>query len=177
MVIAVRLAGNPMSLAAVLRRALAELDPDVPLSDVRTMSERVAESTARPRSSATLLSLFAGTALLLALVGIHGVIAYGVAQRTREMGIRVALGAGRRQVVRLVMRDGLGPVFTGIGLGVAGAYAGSRLLRGMLFEVGAGDAETYLAVTCAIVAVAVAATYWPARRATSVDPMVALRSD
>jgi putative ABC transport system permease protein len=177
MVIAVRLAGDPMPLAAVLRRVLAEIDPDVPLSDIRTMPERVAQSTARPRISATLLALFAGTALLLALVGIHGVIAYGVAQRTREMGIRVALGAGPRQVIRLVMYEGLAPVLAGVGLGLAGAYAGSRLLRNMLFEVGASDTGTYLVVTCAILSVAAAASYWPARRATRVDPMVALRTD
>jgi putative ABC transport system permease protein len=177
MVIAVRLAGDPMRLAAVLRRALAEIDPDVPLSDIRTMPERVAESTARPRISATLLALFAGTALLLALVGIHGVIAYGVAQRTREMGIRVALGAGPRQVIRLVMYEGLAPVLAGVVLGLAGAYAGSRLLQNMLFEVGASDTGTYLVVTSVILSVAVAASYWPARRATRVDPIVALRAD
>jgi putative ABC transport system permease protein len=177
MILTARVMGDPGQVVAVLRRTLTELDPQVPLSDVRTMRERVADATARPRASATLLGLFAGTALLLALVGVYGVIAYGVSQRTRELGIRVALGARPPEILRLVMKQGMAPVVVGIGLGLVCALAGSQVLRSMLFEVGPGDLLTYTLVTGAVLAAAMGASYWPARRATRIDPIVALRTD
>jgi predicted permease len=177
MILTARLSGDPMQVVTVLRRTLAELDPQVPLSNVRTMRERVAESTARPRASATLLAIFATTALLLALVGVYGVIAYGVNQRTRELGIRVALGARPREILRLVLGQGMVPVFAGLGVGLLCALAGSRVLRSMLFEVGPSDLLTYALATGSVLAAAIAAGFWPARRATRVDPIVALRSE
>ncbi|HEY7636014.1 MAG TPA: ABC transporter permease [Gemmatimonadales bacterium] len=177
MILTARVAGDPMRVVAVLRRTLAELDSQVPLSNVRTMRDRVAESAARPRASAGLLALFAATALLLALVGVYGVIAYGVTQRTRELGIRVALGARPREILRLVMRQGMAPVVAGISVGVICGLAGSRLLRSMLFQVEPTDLLTYIAVIGSVSAAAMGASYWPARRATRVDPIVALRSE
>ncbi len=155
----------------------AELDPTVPLSAVRTMPERVAESVARPRFSAGLLAVFGCTALVLAAVGIYGVIAYGVVQRTRELGIRLALGAGSGSLLRLVLTQGMTPVLAGIGVGVVLALAGSRLLRSLLFGVTALDPLTYAAVALFLVGVSLAACYGPARRAARSDPMVALRAD
>jgi putative ABC transport system permease protein len=110
-------------------------------------------------------------------VGIYGVIAYGVAQRTREMGIRMAIGAGPRQVLRLVIGEGMAPVLVGIGLGLAAALAGSQLLGSLLYEIAPSDLPTHVMVTVLGLAVALAASYWPARRATTVDPMAALRAD
>jgi len=177
MILTARVSGDPMQVVAVLRRTLSELDSQVPLSSVRTMRERVAESTARPRSSATLLALFAATALLLALVGVYGVIAYGVNQRTRELGIRVALGAHPRQILRLVMRQGMTPVAAGLGLGFLTALVATRVLRSMLFEVSPADLLTYVMVGGSVLLAAIGASYWPARRATRIDPIVALRTD
>jgi len=177
MILTARVSGDPLRVVTVLRRILAELDPQVPLSNVATMRERVADSAALPRASTTLLALFAATALLLALVGVYGVIAYGVTQRTREMGIRVALGARPREILRLVMGQGMAPVVAGLGLGLMSALAGSRVVRSLLYEVGPADLLTYILVTAAVLVAATAASYWPARRATRVDPIVALRSE
>jgi predicted permease len=177
MILTARVSGDPLQVVTVLRRTLAELDSQVPLSNVRTMRERVAESVARPRTSATLLGIFAATALLLAVVGVYGVIAYGVTQRTRELGIRVALGARPRQILRLVMGQGMAPVVAGLGLGLLSALAATRVLRSLLFEVGPVDLLTYTMVTGSVLVAAMVASYSPARRATRVDPIVALRSE
>ncbi len=177
MILTARVSGDPMRVAAVLRHTLLELDSQVPLSNIRTMGERVAESVARPRTSATLLTLFAATALLLALVGVYGVIAYGVTQRTRELGIRVALGAHPRRILRLVMEQGMAPVAVGLGLGLLSALAATQVLRSMLFEVGPADLLTYVMVAGSVLLAAIGATYWPARRATQIDPIVALRTE
>jgi len=141
------------------------------------MCARKAASLARPRINATVFGTFALAALVLAAVGIYGVVAYGVVQRTRELGIRMALGAGGATLLRMVIRQGMAPVLGGLVLGLAGALAGGHVLRGLLFGVGTSDPATFAAVTFFLVAVALAATYLPARRAARSDPMIALRND
>jgi putative ABC transport system permease protein len=175
MVLAVRASGDPATLVPSVRRALAALDPDLPLADVSTLEDRKAVSLARPRVNATVLGGFALAALVLAAVGIYGVVAYGVVQRTRELGIRMALGAGGSTLLRMVIRQGMAPVLGGMVVGLVGALASGRLLRGLLFGVGSGDPATLVLVTCFLVAVALAAMYLPARRASRSDPMLALR--
>jgi putative ABC transport system permease protein len=177
MVLAVRAEGDPASLVPAIRRALAELDPDLPLANVTTLEERKAASLARPRVNAAVLGGFALAALVLAAVGIYGVVAYGVVQRTRELGIRMALGAGGGTLLRMVIRQGMTPVVAGMLLGLLGALAGGRVLRTLLFGVGTGDPATFVLVTFFLIAVALAASYLPARRAARSDPMVALRND
>ena len=177
MVLAVRAEGDPASLAPVIRRSLAELDADLPLANVTTLEERKAASLARPRVNAAVIGGFALAALVLAAVGIYGVVAYSVVQRTRELGIRMALGAGRGTLLRMVIRQGMMPVLGGMALGLAGALAGGRVLRSLLFGVAAGDPATLVAVTFFLVSVALAAIYLPARRAARSDPMAALRND
>jgi putative ABC transport system permease protein len=177
MVLAVRTSRDPLALVPTIRRTIAALDPNLPLADVRTLEDRKAISLARPRVNATVLGGFALAALVLAAVGIYGVVAYGVVQRTRELGIRMALGAGGSTLLRMVIRQGMAPVLGGMAVGILGALAGGRLLRGLLFGVGASDPATLALVTCFLVAVALAAMYLPARRASRSDPMVALRTD
>ena len=177
MVLAVRTSGDPLALVPTIRRTVAALDPNLPLADVRTLEDRKAASLARPRVNATVLGAFALASLVLAAVGIYGVVAYGVVQRTRELGIRTALGAGGSTLLRMVIRQGMTPVLGGMALGLVGSLAGGRLLRGLLFGVGAGDPVTLALVTCFLVVVALTAIYLPARRAARSDPMVALRND
>ncbi len=175
--IAVRTSGDPRGLLPALRRVVHRIDPGLPLSQVSTMEDRVATVLARPRINAVLLGGFACTALLLAVVGIYGVIAYGVVQRTRELGIRMALGARGADVSRLVVRQGMVPVLAGIGMGLVGALAGGRLLRSLLFGVGPTDPIAFGAVTIVLLGVGLAATWVPARRATRADPLMALRAE
>jgi putative ABC transport system permease protein len=177
LVIAARTAGDPLALAPALRAVLKELDADLPLSEVSTMDQRVAQTLSRPRVNALLLGGFALTALALAAIGIYGVIAYGVVQRKRELGIRLALGAGRDNLLGLVVRQGMRPVVAGVGLGIAAALAGTRLLRSLLFGVEPGDPLTFALVGLFLLTVALAASWVPARRAAQSDPMVALRTD
>jgi putative ABC transport system permease protein len=177
LVVAARADGDPLELAPALRRTLAALDADLPLAEVSTMDQRVAATLARPKVNALLLGGFALAALVLAAVGIYGVIAYGVAQRTRELGIRMALGADAGSVLRLVVRQGMTPVLAGVAVGLAGALAGTRLLRSLLFGVGATDPPTFATGMVVLTAVAVLAAALPALRAARTDPMVALRND
>jgi putative ABC transport system permease protein len=177
MVVVLRTDRDPASLAPAARAALASLDPDLALSEVMTMEQRIADSTARPRINTVVLGSFAIAALLLAAIGIYGVISYGVAQRTRELGIRLALGAASGSVLTLVLRQGMAPVAAGIATGVVAAWAGTRLLRSLLFEVGTTDVATFAAVTLFLAGTALAACYFPARRAARSDPMSALRAD
>jgi putative ABC transport system permease protein len=177
MVLAARTSGDPMTTVPAVRRAITGLDPDLPLADVSTLEDRKAVSLARPRVNATVLGGFALAALVLAAVGIYGVVAYGVVQRTRELGIRMALGAGGSTLLRMVIRQGMRPVLGGMVVGLMGALAGGRLLRGLLFGVGSGDPTILALVTVFLVAVALAAMYLPARRASRSDPMIALRID
>ena len=150
---------------------------DAGLYNVATMEQLVSNSLSRPRMYATLLGIFACVAVVLAAVGIYGVIAYAVAQRTREIGIRMALGAQRTEVVRLVLGQSL--TWTGIGivLGLGGAAAVTRYLEGLLFGLTPLDASTFVAASLTFVSIALVASYVPARRATRIDPVVALRSE
>jgi putative ABC transport system permease protein len=173
--IVMRTAGEPLLQAAALRRAVAEIDPSQPLVHPRTMEDDVAASVAQPRFRTWLIGIFAGLALLLAAVGIYGVMSYSVTQRTGEIGVRMALGAQRRDILRAVVGEGLRFTLLGVALGVAGGLAVTRLLQGFLYGVSASDPVTFLAVAVLLVAVALLATLAPARRATRVDPIEALR--
>jgi putative ABC transport system permease protein len=175
--IVVRTSGDPAALANAARVALAEHDPAQPIFDVKPMNELVATSLAQRRFSLMLMLVFAAVALLLAAVGIYGVMSYTVAQRTQEIGIRVALGASPASVLAMVVRDGMKLVAVGLALGLVGAVAVTRLASSMLYGVSATDVPTFAAIAAVLAAVALVATIIPARRATRVDPMLALRAD
>ncbi len=160
-----------------MRAELASLDPAIPLTNVRVFDEYVSRSLARPRFNALLLSIFAGTALLLTAVGIYGVIAYSVSQRTNEIGIRMALGAAQSNIFRLVVGQAMTLVAISVVIGLAGAFAATRLLNSLLFGVGASDPLTFAAIVLLIASVAFIASWLPARRAASVNPIVALRAE
>jgi putative ABC transport system permease protein len=173
----VRTRGNPAAAIPVVRDVVRATDPLATLDAIHPMDEMVGYSTARQRFYAVLLGIFAGVAGMLAAIGIYGVLAYSVVQRTQEIGIRMALGAERRQVMALVMRRGIALAGVGIVAGLIGAFAGARYLQSMLFGIEPRDPATFLTVAAAFAVVAAAAAYLPARRATKVDPMVALRVD
>lgn len=175
MTVVLRTALDPMSLASAVRREVADLDKNLPLYGVQTMDEVLAKEVATQRFNAGALAGFALLAVLLAAVGIYGVMAYGVSQRTREIGVRMALGAERTRVLQMVLSEGLRLALLGVVLGVAAAFALTRLMRSLLFGVKASDPATFAAVTLALIGVALAACWIPARRATKVDPVVALR--
>jgi putative ABC transport system permease protein len=167
----------PMRMAPELRRAVLRLDRDLPVFDVQTLEQRISASTSRLRFGTFLLSLFAAVSCLLAAVGLYGVIASSVAGRTREIGIRVALGASPPQVAGLVMSDGLRLALLGLALGLALALAFARLLSGFLYRLSATDPATFLAAALLLLAVSLIASYVPTRRALQVDPAVALRHE
>ena len=146
-------------------------------TDVKTMADALAESVAQPRFYAILLGSFAAIALIIAALGIYGVISYAVNQRTRELGIRIALGAQRKRVVRLVIGQGLALTLVGIVIGLAGAYMLTRLIASLLFGVAPADPLTFTVVALVFVAVACLASYLPARRAAAVDPIIAMRAE
>ena len=175
--VAVRTAEAPEGLAAAVRREVAAVDADIPVTKVRAMDDLITASVAPRRFNLLLLGGFAALALVLAGVGLHGVISYAVAQRTQEMGVRVALGAAPRDVVRLVLGQGLALTLGGVALGAAAALGLTRFLSTMLFGVRATDPATFIGVALLLVAVAALACYRPARRAARVDPLVALRGD
>lgn len=172
-----RTASNPQSEAAGLRSAVHELDPNQPLVNFRTMQENIATSVSDPRFRTTLLGIFAGSALLLAVIGLYGLMAYSVAQRTSEIGIGLALGAQPGDVMKMVVGDGLKLVLIGVGLGLAGSFALSQLLTRFLYGVVPTDPETFTTVSLILIMVALAACYVPARRAMNVDPLLALRHE
>ncbi len=174
-VFVVRTGTDPLSTVPAVRSAVLESGNDQPVYGVRTMEQIVSASIADRRFSMLLLGTFAGLALLLAAVGIYGVISYTVAQRTREIGIRMALGAGQADVLKIVAGQGMIPVLSGLGIGLAASLALTRLMSGMLYGVDAGDPLTYVAVALVLAAVALLATVIPARRAMKVAPVVALR--
>ena len=175
--IVVRSAGDPATLTRALEREVRAVDPDQPLSSVRTMTEVVSRSLAERRFTLTLIGLFTAIALLLAAVGVYGVIAYGIAQRTREMGVRIALGALPADVVRLVVRDGLILAGAGVGAGLVASLALAPVLRSMLYAITPRDPATLVAVAITVGVVALLASWIPARRASRLDPEQALRSD
>jgi len=168
-------AGDPRSLASAVREQLNQIDPSLPLADVRLMEDVLTRAQARPRFLTLLLSLFSGVALAIATVGIYGVVSYSVARRTKEFGLRMVLGAQGGDVLGLVMKQGAGMVAIGIFVGLATAFALTRLMASLLFGVTATDLPTFAGVTALLFAVALAACYLPARRATRVDPIQTLR--
>jgi putative ABC transport system permease protein len=165
----------PLSLAASVRNVIWSVDKDQPVSEIRTMSDIVSQAVARQRFSMLLLGLFAGLALLLAAVGIYGVMSYSVVQRTREIGIRMALGAQKRDVLGMTLRHGLQLVAIGVVIGIAGAVGLTRLMASLLFGVSATDPGTFAAITIILAVVALLASYIPAMRSMKVDPVIALR--
>ncbi len=175
--VAIRTAGPPDRLSDAVRAEVGRLDPEIVVHGLSSFEAIVSRSVARPRFTARLLLLFAGMALLLSAVGIYGVIAFAVSQRTREIGIRMALGADRRSVRHLVLADGMRLALAGLVLGLVGAFAASRLLSGLLFEVEPADPATHAAVALILLSVALLACWIPARRASRVEPMAALRAE
>ena len=173
--VAVRTAGDPRSLAPSLASVVHALDKDLPVYGVKTMEQQVADATSRARFSTVLLSAFAAVALLLAGIGLYGVVAFSVAARTREIGIRMSLGARREEVMRLVMGDGLILCGVGVALGLPLALAATRVLTSFLYGTKPGDPIVFAGISALLAAVAALASYMPARRATKVDPLVALR--
>jgi ABC-type antimicrobial peptide transport system permease subunit len=176
MSVAVRGSSDPALLVDDLRQAVRRLDPTLALADVLPMEQIADVSISTPRFALILVALFAGLAVSLAAVGMYGVIAYAVSRRTHELGLRMALGAKPADVLRLVMRQGLGLASIGVICGLVGALALGRILRSLLFRVSAADPLTFVLVAALAIAIAALACYLPARRATAVDPVHALRS-
>jgi putative ABC transport system permease protein len=175
--LAVRTSGDPAKLIADVRTAIQGLDPDVPVSDVMTMEERVSQSLGTSRFLLFLLSSFAGVALILAGVGTYCSMSYAVARRTHEIGIRMALGAGRTNVLGTIIKRGTLPTVAGVGIGLAGSLAITRILSSILYGVTPSDPATYVGVTVLLTGAALFACWVPARRAAKIDPMVALRHE
>lgn len=173
--LAVRTSSNPMALAPALRQEIRELDKDLPVTNVATMEQLLAESVAQPRFRTLLLGIFAVVALILASIGIYGVISYTVTRRTYEMGIRLALGAQTSEILKLIIRQGMTLAVIGVTIGIAAALILTRVMESLLYEVSVTDAATFAGVAGLLGLVALLACYIPARRATKVDPMIALR--
>jgi putative ABC transport system permease protein len=175
MFLAVRSSGDAARLTEALRRDIQSIDRGVTLAQIGTMEQALTLSVSQPRFDTMLLALFAGIALLMAAIGIYGLIAYSVAQRTHEIGVRMALGASQADVVRMVVRQGAALAAIGIVIGLAGAFALTRLLKTMLFGIGVTDALSFVAAPFALLLVVLLATFVPALRATRISPVVALR--
>jgi len=175
--IVVRSTSPASALETAIRAQVREVDPNLPIVGLNTMSEVVSQSVATPRFYTVMLATFAGIALVLAAIGIYGVISYTVAQRSRELGIRIALGASRSRVVGDVLRNGLTLTLVGVGIGLAAAFAVTRFISSMLFGVSAVDVVTFASVALALTGVALLASWWPAQRAAAVDPLIAMRSE
>ena len=173
----VRTTGSSRAVEPEVGPAVAAIDGNLPLPTVQTVNESLSSFTAEPRFRAELFSLFSALALLLAAVGIYGVLSQRVSQRTQEIGIRVALGARRDDVLRLILGEGLRLTFIGIAIGIAGSLALARFLSSMLYGVTPTDPLTIAAVSCLLLLVALFACYLPARRAVRLDPLIALRCE
>ena len=174
MTIVARTQSDPASMTAAIKQQIWKVDSRLPVTRVETMEEVSAASFAARRFNMLLLTIFSALALVLAAVGVYGVMSYAVTQRTQEIGVRMALGAQMSDVVKLVLRGGLGLAFTGVILGLGGAFALTRLMRSLLFAVEPNDFATFAVVTVCLMVTALLACYLPARRATKVDPLVAL---
>jgi putative ABC transport system permease protein len=170
-----RTTSNPHDFIGAVRREVAQLDPDLPVSEVATMEEVVAEAIWQPRLYAMLFAVFAGGALLLALIGIYGVMAFLVQTRTHEIGIRMALGASARDVFKLIVGRGMKLTAVGVVIGVGGAIALTRLMHSLLFNTSATDPFIFILISALLSLAAFFACYLPARRAAKVDPLIALR--
>jgi len=175
--VVVRASGSPEALLPAIRQRIAQRDAGLALANVKTMDEWVSNSAAQPRLNTTLLAVFAGVALLIAAIGIYGVLAYSVNQRTREIGVRMALGATPGSVLKLIVREGMKVVLVGVAVGLAGGLALGRTVSSLVFGVTVRDPATFVLVALALTGVALAACAIPARRAARVDPMVALRCE
>jgi putative ABC transport system permease protein len=173
----IRTRGRPESVLSAARSRIHDLDPELPLSNVRTLEDYVYNNAAQPRLNAALLAVFAGVAVLIAAIGVYGILAYSVNQRTREIGLRIALGAQPSGVLRWIAAQGMLVAAAGIGVGLVGAYVLSRVLATLLFEIQPRDSLTFTAVGGLLLLVALTACLAPARRASRVDPIVALREE
>jgi len=171
----IRAESDPTNLAAAVRREVTAIDSDQPVAAVKTMDEWMSTSVAGPRYRTSVLGLFALVALILASTGIYGVMSYSVTQRTHEIGVRMALGARRLDVLKLVVRQGMSLVGVGVFIGLIAAFALTRVMSSLLFEVTPKDPLTFTGVAVFLALIALFACYIPARRATKVDPLVALR--
>jgi putative ABC transport system permease protein len=177
MFVVVRTIGDPLSLAGAIRQQVAEVDPDQPVASIQTMRTRVDSSVAQRRMQMNVLGLFAAMATLIAIVGVYGVMSYSVAQRAREIGIRLALGAARGDVIAVVMRQGMRMVAAGMVIGLAASAGMTRVLRTLLFGVSPTDPLVFVATALLVAATAAVTIYLPARRASRLDPLTMLRSE
>jgi putative ABC transport system permease protein len=175
MALVVRTSGDAARFGAAVQKEIRAIDPEQPIADVRTLKQVIAKSIARPKFNTLLLAIFAGVALVLASVGLYGVMNYSATQRTHEVGIRMALGATRGDIMRLVVGNGMLLTLIGIGIGVVASIGLTRVMQSFLFGVGATDAVTFIAVSALLIVVALIANYIPARKATRVNPVIALR--
>ena len=175
MFVVLRAQGDPGSLVGAIRREVQAIDPAVPVAHVRTMEDVLSSAQSRPRFLTLLLTFFSGVALIIATVGIYGVISYSVTRRSKEFGLRMALGAQRKDVLGLVMKQGVLLTLIGVFAGIAAALGLTRMMASLLFGVRPTDAVTFVSVSAVLGIIALFATYIPARRATQVDPMTALR--
>ena len=175
--VTLRTTANPIALMALVRREVTSVDPTVPISRIETMERLLSASVARERFSMLLIGLFAAVAFLLATVGIYGVVSYSIAQRNAELGIRMAIGADGGDVVKLVMGQGIRLAAWGVGMGVVGAVVLSRVMANQLYGVSTRDPIIFIGVALALGLVALVATYLPARRASHINPLLALRGE
>jgi putative ABC transport system permease protein len=173
--VVVRTGGAPDALLPSIRQKVHELDPALALANVRTLDEWLSNGAAQPRLDAWLLGAFAAAAMIIAAIGIYGVLAYSVSQRTREIGVRIALGATSREILGLVVREGMAVALTGLMIGVAGGLGLGRTLASLVFGVTVRDPATYIGVAALLAGVSLAACVFPAARAARIDPIVALR--
>jgi ABC-type antimicrobial peptide transport system permease subunit len=174
--VVIRTAGDPVALAQPVRNAIRQMDPGLPVASIRPMTDVVKTALATPRLTGFLLGTFAAIALALAAVGIYGVLAYLVSQRTQEIGIRLAIGADRSVVLRMILRQGVALALSGIGVGLIAALGLTRLMQTLLYQVEPVDPITFVAVPLILLVIALTASYVPALRATKVSPVIALRA-